>query len=170
MCNHYPKDNSQKRDDRALPLTGFTLVEVLIVIAIVAIIAGVSLLSLQGTKNSTDLNNAAKQIVSILRQAQTQAASDYQGAAWGVHFVNATASFYAIFSSAYSPTSTVNRYLLPTTVAFRTSTVPASSSLDVVFSALSGVSSVSTSITLYSTVQPSFSSTIRVASSGEVSF
>ncbi len=149
---------------------GFTLIEILIVFAIVILLGIISMVNLQGSKNETDLNDAAKQVVVLLRQAQNQAASGYQGVAWGVHFVNATTSFYALFSSAYSSATVAGQYLLPTTVAFRTSTIPTGSSLDIVFGTLSGAASVSTTIGLYSKVQSSFSSTISVASSGQVSF
>ena len=101
-----------KRSDK-----GFTLVELLVVVAIIATIGVVSIMNLQGSRNGTDFNNTTKQIGSILRQAQSQAASDYQGVPWGVHFANTTTSFYALFSSStYSSATVANRYLLPSSV------------------------------------------------------
>lgn len=152
--------------------SGFTLVELLIVIGIIAIVAVVNLPNLLGRRNAGDLKNTATQIAILLRQAQSDSMAQEGGMAWGVHFQNATntAPFYALFSSVYSSTSTAGRYRLPNTVAYLTSTIPSGSSSDITFSQISGAASASTSVGLYLVSQPSQQSIISIASSGAVSY
>jgi prepilin-type N-terminal cleavage/methylation domain-containing protein len=52
---------------------GFTLVELLVVVAIISILTSLLLLSVQGTKSSRDLANAAYSIQGALEQARTLA-------------------------------------------------------------------------------------------------
>ena len=152
---------------------GFTLIELLITIAIIAILAVTTFGMFMGARNSTDVTDTARQIAAILRQAQQQSMNDYQGSAWGVRFSNAagtpSTTFYALFMGSYSTSSIVGYYRLPSTVAFITSTLPASSTRDVIFSAISGMTT-STSIGVYSLGSGGISSTISIASSGLVSY
>jgi len=53
--------------------TGFTLVEILVVLAIVSILTSILLLSIAGTKSSRDLANGAYSIQGALEQARTYA-------------------------------------------------------------------------------------------------
>jgi prepilin-type N-terminal cleavage/methylation domain-containing protein len=130
--------------------SAFTLVEVLISVAIVAVIGIVAMISFFGAKNSADLKDTSQQIAAILHQAQSQAISGAQGVPWGVHFENSstTRPFYALFSGAYSPSTTANRFTLPTDVAYATSSVPYGGSIDVIFAQMSGMPNAAISITL----------------------
>ena len=95
---------------------------------------------------------ATQQIGVLLRQAQSDAVEQESDVAWGVHFANptGTAPFYALFTTSYSAGTVVGTpYLLPTTVAYTTSTLAPGATLDVIFPDSSGASSVSTSIGLY---------------------
>jgi type II secretory pathway pseudopilin PulG len=154
--------------------SGFTLVELLVIISLVIAISVVVLPNLLGNRNVRDLTNTASQIAALLRQAQNDSMVQTGGMSWGVHFQNATttAPFYALFSStssAYSASGTTGYYRLPNTVVYLTSTIPAGTSVDIVFSQISGLSSVSTSIGLYLLNQPSSMKIISIASSGAVS-
>lgn len=152
--------------------TGFTLTELIIIIAIAAVIGLVSFPILFSRRNTNDLTDSAQQIASLLRQAQNDSMAGKQGASWGVHFQNATATapFYALFSSAYSATNTTGYYRLPATVGYMTSTLPLGSSVDIVFSQISGAASASTSIGLYLVGQPSSQSIISIASTGVIRY
>lgn len=165
MRHYHAKSNVRNR--------GFTLIELLISIAIIVILAVVTFGMFSGARNSNDVNGMARQIAAILRQAQQQSMNDYQGSAWGVRFSNAagtpSTTFYALFAGSYSTSSIVGYYRLPSTVAFITSTLPSGSVRDVIFAAVSGVTT-STSIGVYSLNSASISSTIVIASSGVVSY
>ncbi len=151
----------------------FTLVEIVIVIAIVVVIGIFAYTNLLGGKNSTDLATATTQIVASVRQVQSESASQSQGVAWGIHFANATNTtpYYAIFTgSSYASGTVQGKYLLPPTVAYVTSTLPVGSSEDVTFSKISGASSASTSIGLYLISNPSDVQDISISSIGQVSY
>jgi len=153
---------------------GFTLIELLVVIALTIAIGAVIFANIAGRKSTTDLTAATQQVVVLLRQAQSDAMGQESDVAWGVHFANptGTAPFYALFTTSYSTGTVVGSpYLLPSTVAYTTSTLAAGATLDVIFSLISGVSSVSTSIGLYMPEQnAAYSSTISITPSGEVSY
>ncbi|HEY5220977.1 MAG TPA: type II secretion system protein [Candidatus Paceibacterota bacterium] len=153
---------------------GFTLIELLIVLTIVIVTGAVVFSNLGTRKVETDLIVTDQQIGSLLRQAQVDSMDQESDVAWGVHFSNATntAPFYALFQTSYSTATVVGGlYRLPSTVAFTTSTLARGATLDVIFSSVSGLSSVSTSIGLYMPKEnTAFSSTISIASSGSVSY
>jgi type II secretory pathway pseudopilin PulG len=152
---------------------GFTLVELLVIVAIVVIIGGVVLVNLSGRRVDTDVITATQQIATLLRQAQSDSMAGEGGAVWGVHFANSTGTppFYALFRGSYATGTVTGRYLLPLSVAYRTSTLASGATLDVIFSQASGAASASTSIGLYMPKEnTAFSSTISVASTGAVSY
>jgi type II secretory pathway pseudopilin PulG len=158
---------------------GFTLVELILVLGIMIAIGAIVFASLASRRSEADLAATTQQVATLLRQAQSDAVEQQNGAvagssiAWGVHFSNATNTvpFYALFTGSYSATATVNYYPLPTTLAYQTSTLASGATLDVIFSPITGASSVSTSIGFYMPKQnTAFSSTISIASSGQVSY
>jgi type II secretory pathway pseudopilin PulG len=153
---------------------GFTLIELIATFGILIVIGAVVFANLGTRKSNTDLVATDQQIGSLLRQAQVDAMEQESDVAWGVHFANTSGAppFYALFQTSYSTATVVGGlYTLPPTVAFTTSTIASGATLDVIFSSVSGVSSVSTSIGLYMPKQSTaFSSTISIASSGTVSY
>ena len=151
---------------------GFTLIEMIITAAIVVILAAISLPGLLGGSQVSDLRSTSRALVASMRLAESQSVQEAQGMSWGIHLANPASStpFYAVFSGTSYVTGTVaSMYRLPSTVAFASSTLPIGSSTDVTFSVLSGLSSISTTFEFYLIAQPSLSSTISVASSGNVS-
>ena len=153
---------------------GFTLIELILVFGLMLAISAVSFAILSGRKTNTDLTATTQQIAALLRQAQSDAAAQEGDAPIGVHFANATNTrpFYALFTTSYSTATDVGSpYQLPPTVAYQTATLAQGATLDVIFSPISGFSSVSTSIGFYMPKESTaFSSTISIASSGNVSY
>lgn len=151
----------------------FTLVELLIVVAIVAVIAIVTLTNFFGASKSQNLTGTGSEIVALAREAQSNAMSGYQGTAWGIYFSNATNTkpFYAIISSStYSTGTVVSQYPLPSDVAFATSTLATGATTTVAFSPVSGATTASTTITIYSVQNPSLVYNITFHAMGQVSY
>lgn len=152
---------------------GFTIIELVVVMAILVVIVVVSVVSLSGSRAKEDIMSATQQIAASLREAQSDSVSDEKGTAWGVYFSNSTATqpFYAfISSSTYSTSTTVGYYQLPRTVVYATSTLAQGATLTISFTPIIGTASVSTTIGLLSVAQSTISSTIMISSSGAVSY
>ncbi len=146
--------------------------EVIVVVALIAAFGAVVTLNLLGKKGTSELDATAKQIVAILREAQSRSVSQSDGAGWGIHFENSTstAPFYALFRSSYSLQNRIGYYRLPSTVGYATSSIASGASKDVTFSQITGVANASTSVQIQLLNNLSVSSTIYVASSGAVRF
>lgn len=132
---------------------GFTLFEIVVVLAIIVIIGVISYMNLYSARNHTFVVSAAQQAVATLRQAQSRAISQYNNTAWGVHFDNTNPDhpFYALFSTtAYSTATVANVYTFPYNVEYFPGSVPEGSSVDIFFSPLSGAPSTPLSITVLS--------------------
>jgi prepilin-type N-terminal cleavage/methylation domain-containing protein len=168
--------SSQENCGHRRTLTGFTLIEIVIVVAIIGAVTLVAALGLFGRKRSTDLATVKLGIVAVLHEAQSRSTTEAQNASWGVHFasVTGTASFYALFYNSYSISTVVSQYVLPSDVQFATSSVASGGSLDITFAQITGMPSASTSITLNLVsgggTAPGASASVGRQSSGKVFF
>ncbi len=131
---------------------GFTLVEVMVVLAIIIVIGTTVTLNLFGNRSQADLTSTTKQIATLLRQAQSDSLAEEQGAAWGVHFDNtsSTQPTYSLFYQISNTMVTVGSYALPPDICYATSSVAVGSFQNILFAAASGIPSPpsSSSITL----------------------
>lgn len=78
---------------------GFTLLEVLLVVAVLAILSVISFGAYSGFMRNAQLNAASESLVFDLKQAQSKSMSGEKGLKWGIHFVNSTNDYYEIFST-----------------------------------------------------------------------
>ncbi|HTW96215.1 MAG TPA: prepilin-type N-terminal cleavage/methylation domain-containing protein [Candidatus Methylomirabilis sp.] len=78
---------------------GFTLLEVLLVAALLAMIAGFSIGIYDNYGRNADLNSTAKNIIYDLRQMRSAAAAGENRRNWGMHLVNGSQDYYELFSS-----------------------------------------------------------------------
>jgi prepilin-type N-terminal cleavage/methylation domain-containing protein len=151
---------------------GFTLIELIIVIAIICLVSVMTVVLVPRKKSSTDLTLTVAQVGALLREAQSRSVTDAQGVPWGVYFSNATktAPFYALFSSSYSTATIAGYYRLPADIAYATATLASGATTSVLFQQVSGVSSAAT-IGFLSTSQRSLaSSSVSVSAAGTVAY
>ncbi len=152
-------------------MKAFTLIELLIVIGITAIISVVAFMNLFGYRGAQDLDLAVREIVMSLRNAQDRSISQESGNRFGVHFENPAGAddFYDLFSgTTYATGTIIAKSALRPTVQFSD---PASGiSKDVLFSPVSGLPSVSTTIIISLKRDASVSKTIIVNTNGNISF
>lgn len=152
---------------------GATLIELIVVVLIAAVLGVVAVTNLVGRKSGTEVEATARQVATLLREAQSRSMAQASSTTWGVHFEHSTstAPFYALFySGAYSASTRTGYYRLPAGVGYDAATLAVGATRDVVFSQITGAAAPSTSVKIYSIGKPSTSSTIQVATSGAVSF
>lgn len=154
--------------------SGFSIIELLLVLGITAILSTFIFAGFLKSRQENDLQNTARQIVSVLREAQNRSVVQAMNTNWLVWFYNATSSqpYYALRAVVTSTVTEIGHYVLPKSVAFSTSTLPLNSSSSIIFGSLSGKVAIAstTSIGLYLTSNPTHSVTIVIATSGAVSF
>lgn len=90
--------------------SGFSLVELLIAIAIMAILAAIGFSSYSGFRNKQLLEVETTKAVSIMREAMERSKSQADGEQWGVHLANPAGNdndFYEVWKGASYTGSTV---------------------------------------------------------------
>ena len=151
---------------------GFTIVELILTVALMVAIVLISVLSLGGRKGQTELDGITKQIVSQLREAQSKSVSQINGTTWGMRFDNATSSAYfgTYSSSTYATTTKISYTRLPRNIRYTTTTLPVGSYREITFSQLSGTPSTTTVVSLQLTDSPNVSTTITIGGGGVISY
>jgi prepilin-type N-terminal cleavage/methylation domain-containing protein len=148
--------------------SGFSFIELLLVMGIIAIVSGVSLISLVGRRNTVTLNTTADKIVALLREAQSRSVGQASSTTWGVHFDNTNIAqpFYSLFAGTYSTSSRENVYPLPTNIEFTT----VAGGADATFAQISGRSTGVGTVGLYSSNAGGPGITITIDEYGNVSW
>jgi len=83
-------------------IRGFTLVELLIVLAIIAVVGALAIPFIQTFQVSSDLYTYADTITKTLRRAQRQAVTGQNEASWGVYFDNGNKTFILFKGDDYA--------------------------------------------------------------------
>lgn len=150
----------------------FTLIELLIVIAITAILAIVGVMNLISHKQERDLDFTVQEIITVLRNSQNRSISQEEGSRWGIHFDNPAGvgnDFYELFKGqSYADGAVYAKINIRSNVQFN---IPASgSSLTVVFAPITGLPNASASVKISLISNPAISSEIIVNKNGEIQY
>ncbi|MBI4992268.1 MAG: prepilin-type N-terminal cleavage/methylation domain-containing protein [Candidatus Harrisonbacteria bacterium] len=124
MCVHTKKQN------------GFTVVEVLIAIAVVSVLASLSVAYFNSFLARNELQNESLKVVDSLRRARGQSMARQEDSQWGVHFES---NKYVLFKgSSYSAADSYNEEItLPDVLTISTINLNGGGS-DVVFNKITG--------------------------------
>lgn len=145
---------------------GFTILELVFVVTFIAL-AGSAALFLFKNQEQGALESEVQGVLTRVRDARARAQAGVDGLAWGIHFENATSvPFYAMYpgSTYISASSTV--FNLSASVGY--ATLPQGSSTEILFTKLSGASSVSTTIQFRLQSDTSKTKTLLISSEGNV--
>jgi len=152
-------------------ILGFSLLELVIVIAIFAILGTVGFVKLTDYFVRNNLEKDAQKIVFTLKNARDRSISQDRGLQWGVHFENSASGkgFYELFAGTSYPGQTILRNDLNTGVEFLSPS--ASSTLDILFSKVTGLASASTTIVIALAEDNSIIKSISISSANsEISY
>ncbi|MBI5077804.1 MAG: prepilin-type N-terminal cleavage/methylation domain-containing protein [Candidatus Yonathbacteria bacterium] len=122
---------------------GFSLLELLIVVAIMALLAAAGAGFYRGFMKNVEIQSASKMIASDLRQMRAKSMIGESGYKWGVRFVkNASGNdYYTLFSTDGTNSTTTATTTLSSGITFID---PVSGYKDVIFSKISGTISAAT--------------------------
>ena len=126
---------------------GFTILELLIVIAIIAVIAVAGAGSYRNFGKSVELSSTAQVIAADLRQVQAKAMVADGGVKWGARFVNGTPDdYYELFSTPTNYADASKAVNATTTLSKGTAfSDPAEGSTkDIIFNKISGTTTAAT--------------------------
>lgn len=150
-------------------LAGFTLIELIIVIAILSVLLAITIPNLVSYKKQTDLNNNVQEFVSTLKLAQNKALSSENNSKFGV-YLDAAANKYTLFKGATyaSDPPSYQVYFLQNTMEFYSISLGGGN--EIVFDKLTGVSEQSGSVSVRVKTNPDQIRAIYIANSGAISF
>lgn len=148
---------------------GFTLIELIIVMAITAIII-VGSYGILGFnfKSRNELELAAREIVSVLRNAQDRSISQEDGVQWGVYFENMSnnSGFYVLYKGA--TTTFISKKNLNPNIKFSDPLI--GNSKDISFNKMSGLPVSSTTIVIFLENNSLATTTITVNLNGQIQY
>lgn len=112
--------------DSCLMKRGFSLIELIMVMAIFAIISSITMNFYSGYKSKIDIETEGDAIIGKLREARGYALNGEQFLKWGVHFDNPTTGedankpFYELFFGASYPGTIKEKIYLSSFLQFNT--------------------------------------------------
>ena len=126
---------------------GFSLVEIVLVIAILGILSLICLNSFASIRSSQMLDKDADTVVEMIRRSRTETLDSYNETVYGVHMAATSATAFA--GSAYSFGASGND-VFPLSASESASENLVGGSYDVIFNRLTGETSASGTITISS--------------------
>ena len=144
-------------------MKGFTLLEILISIAVISVISVLVVSGFSSFRESAQLNEAQSQILGVLRDARNRTLSSEKNTQYGVHFETSQIVLFSGSSYSFGLTSNEPHLFPPIT---RISSISLGGPVDIVFARLSGSVSASGTITIESISNTSKTKTITIISSG----
>lgn len=145
-------------------MRGFTIMELLAVIAIAIVLFAIIVSGFSGLRKSSDLTLAIDEAISFLQEARAKTLSSENGSVYGVHFE--TSRFALFVGDTYNPADSSNKvHILPSTVEIGAWSLSGGRD-DVIFKRLTGETNNSGTVTFRQTSDPSVLKIIEISSTG----
>lgn len=142
---------------------GFTLVEILVVIGMLAFIGTLTFQVLGRFRSASELDSGVRQVIALLRTAQSKTLAAESDTRFGVHFERDRAILFR--GASYTPTSTANEtVLLPRSLVIDPITLSGGGA-DVLFDRLTGRTAHQGNVTIRT---DSASRVVTIEASGQV--
>lgn len=143
--------------------SGISMIEILISIAIILIIFGISLATYYSSKKSSELNTTADSILFKLEQAKSSAMAGKYGLGSGVAFSSTTYTFF--IGNSFTASSSNQLYEIP--AGYSISVVP-NGITNIIFSRLTGIPQTMATVTLSRTASSTIKKDIVIGNQGEI--
>lgn len=144
---------------------GFTLLEVVIVIAIIAILGTITFVSFNASRNVRDLTTSAQNTLSVLRLTQSKTLAGEDNSAWGVRLASNQITLFKGDTFVGSPLTTI--YPLPSSMQITNISLNGGGN-DVIFKRVTGETDQSGTFLLSVISSPSNSFSVTIDSLGKV--
>lgn len=115
---------------------GFTLLEILIIVAIMAVLVGVTVATFVSFRNAQTLDRDTDAIVSALREARSQTLVSQNASVYGVHLASSTVTLFT--GSSYSAGTASNVVTNLTSTNIISTLTLTGNGTDIVFKRLTG--------------------------------
>lgn len=144
---------------------GFTLIELIVAIAIILLVATATLVSFTGSRNTRNVINAGQEALSVLQLAQSKALAGEDNSPWGVRI--STAKIVLFKGLTFAGATTTTDYPLPSGIESANINISGGSS-DIVFKKITGDVSQSGTFDLRVAFSPATVFSITIDPSGKV--
>lgn len=148
-------------------MRGFSLIEILIVVAIISSLASAVVFSIVSFRVQIDLNTTSQNILNVLRIARAKTLASEGASRYGVHFESGT--FVLFKGASYNPFASDNEPH-PLSANLEIANILISGGSEVIFDRLTGGTSNIGSVQLRQISDIAKNKTIVIELSGEVSF
>jgi len=151
---------------------GFSLIEIIVVIAVLACLVGISIFGYFYFRKNSDLNNNIQEFISVLKLAQNKALASENGSKYGVYIDTATTPNQYLLFRGNSYASRLPEYdsvyTLSSSVIF--SNISLGGVSEVVFNKVTGFSDQAGNISFQEKSDASRTKSIYISNSGTISF
>ena len=147
-----------------LKTKGFSLLEIIIALAILGVIATLVINPFTSFRDHQVLNGAVEEILASLQQARVKTLSSEGGNQYGIHFASNQVVLFA--GTTYDPVNPSNQDIgLSSSVTISGISLAGGSS-DIVFQKLTGVTNQSGTVTIELNSDPTLVKTVTINSNG----
>lgn len=164
--------NLFSRAKKSKKYSGFTLIEILIVIAIISILVAMVIVALRPFNQDLELNNSADHIINSLKLAQSKTLASEQASSYGIYFdITTNPHRYILFKgSDYASRDADFDQIIELSNFVELFDIDFGSGTEVVFDRITGITANSGSVSVRLKQDTTKIKTIYIETSGSVSY